>query len=141
MVLETGLPFVIDAPIATVLAVVAVVSSMLSVLLTYRASVRKSNVDYRTALDQRIDERLSEQMSSAWEQIDKLKVRVKTLEETNSLMRLAVRGWFARLIRWDRNGRRGKMPLPTADDMKIIGIDDLAVHDETDEITTPPTHE
>lgn len=131
------MPFHIDAPMATVLAAMAALGSVLSVWLTYRASVRKTSSDYRTALDKRIDERLDDQMSDAWEQIDRLKLRVKNLEEVNSLMRTAVRGWFSRLIRWDRNGRRGRMPLPTSEDMKIIGIEDLAVHDETDEIRQP----
>lgn len=131
------LPVGVDPTVTAILAILMAAGSLLGVWLTYRAASKKSDSDYRTALDRRIDERMNTQMAKAWTRIDELEAKVRALEGGTILIRTAVRGWFARLIKWDRGGRHGKLPVPTSEDMKILGIEDLAVPDITEEVIIP----
>lgn len=60
---------------------IAALVSILGSWLVYRATRGKTQVDAKTALDNRIDLRVKTQMEADWARMDKLTTRVKELED------------------------------------------------------------
>lgn len=121
-----------DPAVALVIAVASLLVTVTGLFFTFRAANRKTDSESKTALDARIDARVTEQLSAAWERIDALEAEVEALKSGEQETRRVVRSWFSRLITWDRRGRNGRMPVPTHDEMRRLGIDDLMPHDTQD---------
>lgn len=127
----------IDPTIATIIAVVSAMTAFISIILTFRSANRKTDSEFKTAMDARIDERVKEQLTEAWKEIDGLKEKVNKLEQGEIETRSIVRTFFQRLLNWDRRGRQGRMPMPTHAEMKRLGVEDLSITD-TDTTQTAP---
>lgn len=66
-----------------------------------------------------------------WLRLDKVEKRLEVAEDRlaaaetrEAEVKGIVRDWMRKLMRWDRAGRSGQMPLPSKDHMKKLGISD-----------------
>lgn len=127
----------IDPTFAAIIAVISALTALASIFFTFRSANRKTDSEFKTAMDARIDERVSNALEDAWREIEGLKTEVKKLKEGEIETRTIVRTFFQRLLNWDRRGRQGRMPMPTHAEMKRLGVEDLSITD-TDTMTTAP---
>lgn len=76
-------------PQAVITLGVAVIG-FLGIVVTFLGTRGKTRTDAKTALDARIDARVAEQMTSAWAEIDGLKLQYKALEESEKKRSAAI---------------------------------------------------
>jgi hypothetical protein len=74
--------------------------------------------DNNIELAEYVDKRIAIALQPVQAELDAFKEWKKS---TNAI----IRRFFRQLITWDRNGRAGQMPMPSAEDMTQLEIEDL----------------
>lgn len=74
--------------------------------------------DNNIELAEYVDKRIAIALAPVQEELNAFKEWKKS---TNAI----IRRFFRQLITWDRNGRPGPMPMPSAEDMTQLEIEDL----------------
>jgi len=100
-----------------------------TLIKTLGSSSNKS-AELRQALNLQIDERVKVQLKEAWDRIDALEDQIKDLQDSetktkreNNQIKVAVKRYFRDLVDWNRNGRKGTMPLPSQADLDLLELD------------------
>lgn len=78
--------------------------------------------DNNIELAEYVDKRIAIALQPVQAELDAFKEWKKS---TNAI----IRRFFRQLITWDRNGRAGQMPMPSAEDMTQLEIEDLHASD------------
>lgn len=115
--------------IGILVSVLSALTALLSVIFFYlksRSDGKAKEQELKHTLDQRIDDRVTQELSRAYGRIDELEIDVDNLKKAkieNAQIKRVVHNWVYRLLRWDRLGREGPMPLPSEEDLILLEID------------------
>lgn len=118
---------------STVISIAGVLVTLVGVVLVFwkgNGENKNQATQNKTAIDERIDDRLSQELVRVYARLDaqddlirEQAAKISQLEGSERSTKFIVRRWFHDLIAWDRRGRHGEMPLPTADDMQRLDLD------------------
>ncbi|WP_213816215.1 hypothetical protein [Glaciihabitans sp. dw_435] len=83
----------------------------------------KGRGENKNAVDARIDARMAKELERVYLRLDEQDKEIATLKSSDRTTKAIVRRWFHELLRWDRIGRHGEMPLPSVMDMDRLDLD------------------
>lgn len=126
---------------------VGLIGGVVTLIKTFGTNNNDAN-RIQQALDQQIDEKIAAQLKAAWTRIEELEKQIADLQDSetktkreNTQIKVAVKRFFRDLVDWNRNGRKGAMPLPSQNDLDLLELDPnepSISRAELDELTRHP---
>lgn len=88
-----------------------------------RSDAAQATIDGSKTLMQYVRDEVESAVAAA---VEPLNARITALEQRQTRVQRIVRRAFEKLISWERLGHHGPMPLPSAQEMEELGIEDLS---------------
>jgi len=88
----------------------------------------EGNLELSKYIREQVDAAVAKALEPVQRDLAEQKQVAERLAAREQATKTIVRRFFQRLLFWDQNGRQGPMPMPSEEDMQILDLSDLELH-------------
>lgn len=88
----------------------------------------EENRELAAYIDGRVDVAVAKALQPVQRDLEEQKLVAERLAAREQATKTIVRRFFQRLLFWEQNGRKGPMPMPSEEDMRLLDLSDLELN-------------